>query len=385
MTTAEATASSSAVATLAVTGDALQVVIGGSWALEQPQPRFAAVIEAAGAEIDRAGLRRMTFDTQQLEAWDSSLLIFLLPCQAYAEAHGLTRDRTGLPEQVSRLLALACAVPERRQSSAPPPLPFAARVGTATLRLRDALMSAIAFIGEVAVAASGLITRRVHMRWRDFWLVVQTNSSGALGIVTLIALLVGVIIAFLGVVVLQRFGAGYYVSYLVGFGMLREMGALMTGIIIAGRTGAAFAAELSSMKITEEIDAYTTLGISSVEHLVLPRMLGLFFMMPLLIIYADLVGIVGGMLVSATMLDLSVKQFMNGMLAAVTIGDALLGVAKGAVFGVIVGIAGCMKGLQAGSNASAVGRAATSAVVLGITFIIGANALIDWLAALLEV
>jgi len=223
------------------------------------------------------------------------------------------------------------------------------------------------------------------MRWREFWVVVQTNSSGALPIVTLIALLVGIIIAFLGVVVLERFGAGYYVSYLVGFGMLRELGALMTGIIIAGRTGAAFAAELGSMKITEEVDAYTTLGISPVEHLVLPRLLGLFVMMPLLTIYADVVGIAGGLGVSVLLLDLSLKQFMNGLLAAVTLSDALLGVLKGTIFGFLIGISGCMKGLQAGSDAGAVGRAATAAVVLGITLIITANAVVDWLAALLDV
>ena len=223
------------------------------------------------------------------------------------------------------------------------------------------------------------------MRWRAFWVVVETNSSGALPIVTLIALLVGVIIAFLGVVVLKRFGAGYYVSYLVGFGMLREMAALMTGIIIAGRTGAAFAAELGSMKITEEIDAYTTLGISPIEHLVLPRVLGVFVMMPLLIIYADFVGILGGMLVSAALLDLSFKQFLNGLLQAVTLSDALFGVFKGTIYGIIIGVAGCLKGLNGGSDASAVGRAATSAVVFGITLIILANAVIDWLAAVLDI
>jgi phospholipid/cholesterol/gamma-HCH transport system permease protein len=194
-----------------------------------------------------------------------------------------------------------------------------------------------------------------------------------------------VIIAFLGVVVLKRFGAGYYVSYLVGFGMLREMGALMTGIIIAGRTGAAFAAELGSMKITEEIDAFTTLGVSPIEHLVLPRLLGIFVMMPLLTIYADFIGIAGGILVSATLLDLSIKQFMSGMLSAVTLSDAILGLFKGTIYGFIIGISGCMKGLQAGSDASAVGRAATSAVVLGITLIITANAIVDWLAALLDI
>jgi phospholipid/cholesterol/gamma-HCH transport system permease protein len=230
-----------------------------------------------------------------------------------------------------------------------------------------------------------LLRRRVRMRWRDFWVVVQTNSTGALPIVTLIAVLIGVIIAFLGVVVLRRFGAGYYVSYLVGYGILREMGALMTGIIMAGRTGAAFAAELGSMKITEEIDAYTTLGISPIDHLVLPRMLGLFVMMPLLVVYANFIAIGGGMVVAVGLLDLTPTQFVGGLLSVVTLPDAVLGVFKGGVFGLIIGMAGCMKGLQTGSDAGAVGRSATSAVVLGITLIIVANALIDWLAVLLHI
>jgi phospholipid/cholesterol/gamma-HCH transport system permease protein len=223
------------------------------------------------------------------------------------------------------------------------------------------------------------------MRWREFWVVVQSNSSGALPIVTLIALLIGVIVAFLGVVVLKRFGAGYYVSYLVGYGMLRELGALMTGIIMAGRTGAGFAAELGSMKITEEIDALSTLGISPIDHLVLPRVLGLFVMMPLLVVYADLVGIAGGMGVSLAMLDLTPTQFVHGMLTAVELSDTLLGVFKATIYGLIIGMAGCMKGLRTGSDAGAVGRSATSAVVVGITLIILANAVVDWLAALLQI
>jgi phospholipid/cholesterol/gamma-HCH transport system permease protein len=163
------------------------------------------------------------------------------------------------------------------------------------------------------------------------------------------------------------------------------MAALMTGIIMAGRTGAAFAAELGSMKITEEIDAYETLGLSPVDHLVLPRVLGLGLMMPLLTIYAMFVGILGGLVVAVTMLDLTITQFMGGLLTPVTITDGLLGVFKGAVFGLIIGIAGCMRGMQTGSDAGAVGRAATSAVVTGITLIIVANAIVDWLAALLGV
>lgn len=361
----------------------LLLALEGDWLLGEPQPRVDDVV--ASVDSTHRIPEGLAFDTTLLGAWDSSLLIFLVQSQAFCDERHIAVDMGGLPERVPRLLALARAVPERTHPPGAKLGNLIARLGLSTLRFWDGTRASITFLGAVALALSGLVSRRVAIRWRYFWVVVQNNSSAALPIVTLIALLVGVIIAFLGVVVLKRFGAGYYVSYLAGFGMLREMGALMTGIIMAGRTGAAFAAELGSMKITEEIDALTTLGVSPIEHLVLPRILGLFVMMPLLTIYADFIGIIGGMLVSAFMLDLSFKQFLSGLLSAVTMTDALLGIAKGTVFGFIIGVSGCMRGLQAGSDASAVGRATTSAVVLGITLIISANALIDWLAAVLDI
>ncbi|WP_373064594.1 MlaE family ABC transporter permease [Gemmatimonas sp.] len=361
----------------------LLIVLAGDWSIEQRQLQFQEFIN--GATVIKSTSRTVTFDATDLGAWDSTLLIFVARCQEFCDAQKLELDLSALPEQVRRLHALAQAVPERVQVAAAGRPWFVSRMGTSLNNAWSDLKAAVKYVGEIAIALSGIVTRRVHMRWREFFVVVQTNSSGALPIVTLIALLMGIIIAFLGVVVLKRFGAGYYVSYLVGFGMLREMGALMTGIIIAGRTGAAFAAELGSMKITEEIDAFTTLGISPIEHLVLPRVLGIFIMMPLLTIYADFIGILGGMMVSAMLLDLSYKQFMSGMLQAVTLSDALLGVVKGTIFGLIVGVSGTMKGLQGGSDAGAVGRAATAAVVLGITLIITANAVVDWLAAVLDV
>ncbi len=359
--------------------------LAGDWTLGGDVPQFDAL--ADGASTPSGGTRALRFDAAALGTWDSSLLVFLSQAQEYAESHNLELDRSSLPEQIQRLIALSEAVPEHNTDSDEPPVSPSRveRLGVATLAIWSRLHSSITFTGEVALAVARLPGGRVHMRWREFWVVVQSNSSGALPIVTLIALLVGVIIAFLGVVVLERFGAGYYASYLVGFGMLREMGALMTGIILAGRTGAGFAAELGSMKITEEIDAFVTLGISPVEHLVLPRLLGIFVMMPLLTLYADFVGIVGGMVVAMAMLDLTAQQFLGGLLTAVTLADAVLGVSKGVIFGLIIGFAGCLKGLQTGSGAGAVGRAATSAVVLGITFIILANAVVDWLAALLKI
>lgn len=383
MTTAEAVRMNTALAELHSEGSSMVVVVGGDWSVEQRSPSFRDLVERSG--ISAKSVRSVAFRTADLGAWDSTLLIFLMQCKQYCDEHTHEFDTSALPEQLPRLLALAQAVPERVHADEPSRSSFVHRFGTAVIDGWADVLESIRFTGMVALAIAGLPTRSVHMRWREFWVVVQTNSSGAMPIVALIALLVGVIIAFLGVVVLKRFGAGYYVSYLVGFGMLREMAALMTGIIIAGRTGAAFAAELGSMKITEEIDAFVTLGISPVEHLVLPRVLGLFVMMPLLTIYADFIGILGGMLVSATLLDLSFKQFLSGMLSAVTLGDALLGVFKGSVYGLIIGVAGCMKGLQGGSDAGAVGRAATSAVVLSITLIILANAVVDWLAALMDI
>ena len=362
--------------------DALVVVLMGDWEMERSIPRLAELIDE---QPDPEGIHAVRFATADLGAWDSSLLTFLVQGATYCEGHGLDCHEEGLPDDVTRLLALARAVPDREPAGAEEGPSFLTRIGEHGIEVYREVLAAITFGGEVVQSAGRLALRRVRLRWRDFWVVVQSNGWGALPIVTLIAFLVGAIIAFLGAVVLRRFGAGYYVSYLVGYGILREMGALMTGIIMAGRTGAAFAAELGSMKVTEEIDAFRTLGISPVDHLVLPRVLGLFVMMPLLTIYADFVGVLGGLIVAVTLLDLTSTQFIGGLLSVLTLGDALLGVFKGAVFGGVIGVAGCMKGLQAGSDAGAVGRAATSAVVLGITGIIVANAVIDWLAALVGI
>jgi len=363
----------------------LFVTLGGDWKLGHGTPRFDRLLadRLAAAGLENRAVLAIAVDAPALGEWDSGLLAFLLQGVDYCESHDLEFEAAGLPERIARLLALARAVPERDLEPGEATVPRLARLGNAGLSSWQALRAGVAFTGEVTDSLVRLLLRRSRLRWRDFWVVVQSNSSGALPIVALIALLVGVIIAFLGVVVLKRFGAGYYVSYLVGYGMLREMGALMTGIIMAGRTGAAFAAELGSMKITEEIDAFSTLGISPVDHLVMPRMLGLFVMMPLLTVFADFVGVAGGMIVAISLLDLSVTQFVGGMLTAVTLSDALLGIFKATIFGLIIGLAGCMKGMQTGSDAGAVGRSATSAVVMGITLIIMANAVIDWLAALL--
>lgn len=366
---------------LRLDGTTLIAALGGAWTLERAFPRLDRLIE------DREGrdpVRAVAFDATELGSWDSSLLMFLVNGRAYCETNGLDFEVATLPDSIVRLLELTRAVPDQHLPS-PKAEPFLARLGAKGLSTYEGTLLSVGFLGEVAQSLVRLLRGRARFRWRDFWVVVQANSSGALPIVTLISFLVGLIIAFLGAVVLLRLGAGYYVSYLVGYGMLREMASLMTGIIIAGRTGAAFAAELGTMKITEEIDALRTLGVSPIDYLVMPRVMGIFAMMPLLTIYAVFIGIVGGLVVAVTMLDLTAGQFINGLLTPLELSDALLGVFKGTVFGLIIGLAGCMRGMQTGSDAGAVGRAATSAVVTAITSIIVANTVIDWLAALLQV
>jgi phospholipid/cholesterol/gamma-HCH transport system permease protein len=355
----------------------------GDWALSERLPRFPDLVSDVDGPESASDLR---FDTSELGEWDSSLLVFVSQAQEYCVEHEISFEEEGLPEDLARLLTLARAVPEKDVASrSEQEGPLLEKLGEWSLGLWDGTVAATSFVGELIAGGLGLFRGKARFRWQDFWLTIQSNGSGALPIVTLISFLVGMIVAFLGAVVLRQFGAGYYVSYLVGYGMLREMAAVMTAIIITGRTGAAFAAELGTMKIMEEIDAFRTLGLSPIEYLVLPRILGLFVMMPFLTVYSMFIGIGGGLLVAVSMLDLNTAQFFSGMMTAITLSDAFLGVAKGTVFGLLIGISGCLRGMQTGTDAGAVGKAATSAVVTGITLIIFANAIIDWLAALLEI
>src|SRR5260370_749544 len=204
----------------------------------------------------------------------------------------------------------------------------------------------------------------------DLMVVIQDCGWSAFGIGTLVTFVVGTILAFMGAVQLQQFGATIYVADLVGIAMTRDMGAMMTAIIMAGRTGAAFAAQLGSMKVTQEIDALTTMGISPLEFLVLPRVTALFLMIPLLCIYADCLGILGGAFVGRTMLNITLGSYLRETRAAITLADIFGGVFKPAVYGLIIAVDGCLRGFQCGNSSSAVGDAATEAVVTGIVYVI---------------
>jgi phospholipid/cholesterol/gamma-HCH transport system permease protein len=274
------------------------------------------------------------------------------------------------------LIRLASAVPERSEARREVDRPsFLARVGIGWTSFTRSAGDALAFIGEATLSLLRLFTGHAQFRRGDLVLIIQQVGAEALPIVALISVLVGLILAFVGSIQLQMFGAQVYVANLVAIGMTREMGAMMTGIIMAGRTGAAFAAQLGTMQVNEEIDALKTLGIEPTDFLVLPRMVALILMMPLLCVYADVLGIFGGFLVGVGMLDISPVQYWNQTLAWLRPGGVLLGIGKSAIFGIIIAVSGCLRGMQCGRSAAAVGSAATSSVVTAIVWIIVADGL----------
>ena len=217
---------------------------------------------------------------------------------------------------------------------------------------------------------------RARYRPLDIWIQIQDAGPSAVPIVTLISLLVGLILAFVGTVQLALFGAELYIADLVALGMTREMGALMTAIIVAGRSGAAFAAQIGTMNVNMEIPALRVMGFSSLDFLVMPRLLALSLMMPLLGLYSDLLGIIGGALVGVSFFDIPLSQFLSRTAQSVDLYDFFIGVFKCALFGTLIAISGCMRGIQCGRTASAVGDAATSAVVTSIVMIVIADSIV---------
>ncbi|MGE5752416.1 MAG: ABC transporter permease [Deltaproteobacteria bacterium] len=355
-------------------GALLRIGLSGEWKTGNSLPTAAALENSLASG---AGIARIILDTSGLTGWDSGLLTFLLKVFDRCSAAGVAVEKTALPPGVVRLLDLATAVPERkgarRESKRDP---FLARVGDTAVRAWKANLDAVTFLGEVTVAVLRMFRGKARFRRSDLLETIQQCGAQALPIVSLISLLVGLILAFVGAIQLRTFGAQIYVADLVGIAMVREMAAIMTGIIVAGRTGAAFAAKLGTMQVNEEIDAFKTMGFSPTEFLVLPRVVALFLMMPLLCLYADLMGVLGGMIVGVGMLDLGIMQYYLQTTQAVNLTQLWIGLFSSAVFGILVAIAGCMRGMQCGRSASAVGEATTSAVVTGIVSIIVATAVI---------
>lgn len=354
--------------------DTLVVRLAGSWKITQALP---SADEVRVQLESSSGIGQITFDTQELTDWDSGLLAFSIKVIEQCSQNNIQADTQGLPQGVQRLIALATAVPEKEDArKTVEHKPFLEQIGDDVVDFVQSTGEIMTFLGEAFVAVTKMLTGKARFRPIDLGLFLQENGARALPIVSLVSALVGLILAFVGIIQLKLFGAQIYVADLVGISMVRFMGAIMTGIIMAGRTGAAFAAQLGTMEVNEETDALRTLGISPMEFLVLPRMLALTLMMPLLCLYANLMGILGGAVVAIGFYDINLMIFYRRTIQAVGLNDLGIGLFMSLIFGILVALAGCLRGMQCGRSASAVGDAATSAVVTAIVAIIVATAII---------
>lgn len=350
-------------------GASVQIRLSGDWTLQGAAVSWSDFSDRL--DDSAKTVKEFKLATTQPFTWDSRLLVFLRRLEAYADAHEIRLNTQALPAGVEQLLRLSQAVPERpgtrREQTRNSPLQV---LGEKALEIWQEAVLFTRFVGEWTLALMRLLSGRTSFRRSDFVLFVQLAGADALPIVSLISLLVGAVLAFVGAVQLQMFGAEIYVANLVGLGMVREMGAMMTAIIMAGRTGSAYAAQLGSMQVNEEIDALKTLGISPVEFLVLPRSLALLLMLPLLCIWANVLGVLGGLIVGVTVLDISMLEYLVQTQDSITLNDLAVGLIKSVIFAGVIALAGCLRGLQSGRNSSAVGNATTSAMVTAILLIV---------------
>ncbi len=343
--------------------------------LKGPWDRLSALPAFPAGETDNAA--RVTFDTGSLTSWNSALPVFALRAMEYCRAHNIAINLSGLPDGARRLVGLAQTVPARTDAEESGEGGFLHELGLSVLGARDSVAGVLDFIGQFAIAVWRMIIGKARFRRVDFYEALDQSGPKAIGIISLISVLVGTILAFIGAVQLQLFGAEIYVANLVSIGMMREMGALMTAIVMTGRTGAAFAARLGTMQVNEEVDALRTMAFDPVEFLVLPRVIAMCLMMPLLTIYSNVLGVIGGAVVGVFMLDITPLQYYMQTRAGTNLHGVAAGLIKSAVFALLVALCGCLNGIRCGRSALAVGEATTNAVVSGIVAIIVADSLLN--------
>ncbi len=348
--------------------ESLAISLSGDWLLGGELPGPDPVLDRLRQSPKPTSL---AFDAQELGEWDTGLVKTLIAINQSAGANGVEVDDAGLPSGARQLVALAFAVEERegarrvfRQKK------FLEQVGESVTAGLESAKELLTFTGELVLSCKRFLSGKATYQRADFWQYIQEAGAQAFPIVSLICFLIGMIFAFVGVMQLTLFGAGIYTADLVAVAMVREMSAIMTGIIMAGRTGAAYAAQIGTMKVNEEIDALTTLGMNPIDYLVTPRVFALIVMMPLLTVYGSLMGILGGTVVGLAMLDVSFLQYVSQTIGSVHLNSLFGGLFKSIVYGILVALAGCQQGMACGNSALAVGQSTTTAVVMGIVLIV---------------
>jgi phospholipid/cholesterol/gamma-HCH transport system permease protein len=354
----------------------IRVAFEGEWCMEDEIPTAASVIYNIRSKKNKCS--SVIFDLSKLGKWDTSFVSFTLKLVKFLKGCGLKFDQKCLPPEMVNIMGLACAGRVAASSRIKRRVwwdefwkNLLRRCGDRLALLREDL----SFIGELIVESCRTFGGRLKFRGREFLMIVEQVGADALPIVALISFLVGLILAFVGIIQLRKFGAGMYCADLVGIAMMREMACLMTAVIMSGRTGAAFAATIGTMVVNEEIDAMRTMGFSCFEFIILPRVFALVTMLPLLCVFSDVIGICGGMFAAIAMLNMNATQYFTQTKSAIALNDVFCGLSKSIVFAILIAGIGCLKGMRCGRDAESVGRVTTSAVVTSITGVIIADAI----------
>ena len=363
-------------------GEVARIIFSGTWRIRTLHLEPFELLH----QIETEPFAKLELVAENLGQWDSSLLALVVRIVLLAKQRDIPYSVQELPQGLQNLLALALAVPPNTDASKSSlHRGLLASIANLFMAIPTAGKNVLSFLGEMTISFGRLFTGRSACTWQNVLLQLQECGVEALPIVSLISLLVGFILAFVGVVQLRMFGAEIYVSSLVAIGMTRIMGAIMTGIIMSGRTGASFAAVIGTMQVNEEIDALTTQGITPSDFLVLPRVIALSLMTPLLVLYADLMGIVGGFIVGVGMLGLDPVEYFTFTRTGFGLNNLWVGVMHGFVYGIVVAFTGCYQGLRCGRSAAAVGNATTAAVVYSIVGIVISTAILTVLCNILGI
>jgi len=337
----------------------------------------ASAVAVLWSQIHRAvehrGVELIVLDGAGITFCDGAGTALLVQVRQAAGRLKVAVEFRGLSAEVSKMLALYPA--DRLENAvvhSPQKLNFVAEFGKAFIEAMQGIRDHIVFLGELTAGLVRVAFHPAGLRQKDFLMATENSGARALPIIALLGFLVGLIMAFQGAVLMAQFGAEVYIADFVGKSVLRELGPLITAIIVAGRTGSAFAAEIGTMKVNEEIDALSTMGLDPVRFLVIPRVIAATLMTPLLAVMTNLFGMIGGAVVMKG-LGFPLVTYVNRVIAAVTLGDLLGGLVKALVFGFLIASAGCLYGLRTGEGASAVGQSSTRAVVSSITMIVIAD------------
>lgn len=346
--------------------------LAGDWGAAQRLPTSHTLFKALlDARTDDAV--PVVIDGSDLQSAHPRVAALVYAVTEHLRAHAITVEITGLPDSVRDLIGLAR--PPVPSDEKPRRGPWLTRLGAFGRERFGAVTRTAELVGNAFASTPKLAIGRAQVRWVDFTALVRETGAASLPVVTIVNLLIGAVLGFVGAVQLGAFGAGLYLADLVGIAVAREMAAVMTAIIMAGRIGATFAAHLATMEANEEIDALRMIGVSPFEFLVLPRLTALTLMMPLLFLYAATLGIGGGMIVADMVLDTSPASFIGRLQDAVAVRHFVIGFVKAVCFGVLIALSSCYLGMSAGRNAAEVGRAATRTVVVSIIGIIVIDAI----------